>query len=209
MLKTFLASTAIASLVAFGAYAQENPDASSHEDAAGENQMAPANSPTPEAGDDAVLPEAGQTVEDPAAATPDAAGEEGMAPMQAQEEPAAPAGEDMAPMQAQEQPAAPAGTPAEEYTEVDAATLSADDLIGTSIQTFDDQTVATVNDVILNADGKVENVVAEFGGFLGFGARTVLLTMDDIEVLKDPSDNLVVRTDLTPEAIETRPDYEG
>ena len=159
MLKTFLASTAIASLVAFGVYAQENPDASSHEDAAGENQMAPANSPTPETGDDAILPEAGQTAEDPAAASPDpATGEEGMAPMQAQEEPAAPAG-DVAPMQAQEQPAAPAGTPAEEYTEVDVATLSADDLIGTSIQTFDDQTVATVNDVILNADGKVERTI--------------------------------------------------
>jgi hypothetical protein len=131
-----------------------------------------------------------------------------MTPMQAQEEPAAPAGEEMAPMQAQEQPAAPAGEAAE-YTEVDVTTLSADDLIGTSIQTFDDQTIATVNDVILNDEGKVENVVAEFGGFLGFGARTVLLTMDDIEVLKDPNDNLVVRTDLTPEAIETRPDYEG
>jgi hypothetical protein len=207
MLKTFLASTAIATLAAFGAYAQENPDASSHEDAAGENQMAPANSPTPETGDDTILPEAGETAEDPGAASP-ATGEEGMTPMQAQEEPAAPAGEEMAPMQAQEQPAAPAGEAAE-YTEVDVTTLSADDLIGTSIQTFDDQTIATVNDVILNDEGKVENVVAEFGGFLGFGARTVLLTMDDIEVLKDPNDNLVVRTDLTPEAIETRPDYEG
>ena len=66
-----------------------------------------------------------------------------------------------------------------------------------------------MNDVILNAEGQVENVVAEFGGFLGFGARTVLLTMDDIEVLQDPNENLVVRTSLTPEALETRPDYEG
>ena len=88
-------------------------------------------------------------------------------------------------------------------------TLSADDLIGTTIATYDDQSVATVGDVILSAEGQVENVVAEFGGFLGFGARTVLLTMDDIDVLRDPNDNLVVRTNMTPEELETRPDYEG
>ena len=193
MLRTFLATTAIVSLAALGAYAQQSPAAGQP---AGQDQMAPADTPEAQTGDEPILPEA-ETAQEPAAPAPDAGtGEEGTAPMQAQEQP----------------PAGGLGgqPPAEEpYTEVDVTTLSADDLIGTSIQTQDDQAVATVNDVILNADGKVENIVAEFGGFLGFGAKTVLLTMDDIDVLQDPNGNLVVRTDLTPEAIETRPDYEG
>jgi hypothetical protein len=196
MLKTFLATTAIASLAALGVYAQENPDAASHEDSTLEEPMAPANTPEAETGDEPILPEA-ETAQEPAAPMPEAPGgaEEGAAPMQAQEATPPPAGGE---------------PPLEEgYSEVDVTTLSADDLIGTAIQTHDDQSVANISDVILSDQGQVENVVAEFGGFLGFGARTVLLTMDDIDVLQDPNGNLVVRTDLTPEALETRPDYEG
>jgi hypothetical protein len=33
--------------------------------------------------------------------------------------------------------------------------------------------------------------------------------MDEIEVLRDEAGNLVVQTDLTPEALEGRPDYEA
>ena len=85
MLRTFLATTALASLAAFGAYAQEDPAAG--EGAVIEEPMAPANAPTEETGDEPILPEADETAQDPAAPMPDAdaAGEEGTEPMQAQE----------------------------------------------------------------------------------------------------------------------------
>ena len=54
----------------------------------------------------------------------------------------------------------------------------------------------------------MENVVAQFGGFLGFGSNKVLLTMDEIEVMQDEAGNFVVQTALTPELLEGRPDYE-
>jgi PRC-barrel domain len=198
MLKTFLATTAIASLATFGVFAQTS--SSEQTPATVENQLAPADAPAAEA-DGTILPEADESAQDPAAAMPETTAEDA--------DSAAPD----APMQAEDQPAtgiAPAGAPMQEgYTEVDVATLSADNLMGTSIQTHDDESIAEVTDVILSSEGQVENVVAQFGGVLGFGADKVLLSMDDIEVLKDPNDNLVVRTSLTPEELEARPPYEG
>jgi hypothetical protein len=146
--------------------------------------MAPADSAQAET-DGTVVPETDGAAQDPGAAVPGATAQDPGA-------------------------ADPNATmPEEGYTEVDVATLSADDLIGTSIQTRDDQSIAEIGDVILSAEGKVENVVAQFGGVLGFGSNKVLLSMDDIQVLKNPNDSLVVRTDLTPEELQTRPPYEG
>ena len=93
----------------------------------------------------------------------------------------------------------------EGWTTVDVATVSADDLIGADIQIYDQETVASIKDVLLNPDGKVKNVIAQFGGFLGFGDSTVLLTMDEINVAKDADSNLVVLTNLTPDALKGRP----
>jgi hypothetical protein len=195
MLKTFLATTAIASLAALGVSAQDNEQTTPP--AAVENQMAPADTPSSQT-DGTILPKADESAQDPGAAMPDTTAEE-------------PAADPNAPMQAQETPGMGApGQPMDEgYTEVDVATLSTDDLMGTSIKTHDDQGIAEVSDVILSSDGKVENIVAQFGGVLGFGADKVLLSMDDIQVLKDPNGNLVVRTDLSPEELQTRPPYEG
>jgi hypothetical protein len=95
-----------------------------------------------------------------------------------------------------------------DWAPVDLASFSTDRLIGADIVTGDDETVATIEDVVINDDGMVENVVAKFGGFLGFGSNQVLLTMDEIEVMQDADENLLVRTSLTPESIESRPVYE-
>ena len=80
-------------------------------------------------------------------------------------------------------PAAPARHAAGGLEPVDLATISPDTLIGADIRTYDQETVASVEDVLMTADGKVENVVARFGGFLGFGETTVLLTPDEIAVV--------------------------
>lgn len=87
--------------------------------------------------------------------------------------------------------------------------ISTDDLIGAQIQTLDMENIAEVDDVLLGPDGTAESVVATFGGFLGFGSNTVLLTMDEVEVMQDEAGSYVVQTTLTPEALEGRPDYEA
>jgi hypothetical protein len=94
-------------------------------------------------------------------------------------------------------------------TPVEIGEISTDDLIGAPIQNMNFENIAEIDDVLMTPEGAVDNVVATFGGFLGFGTNTVLLTMDEIEVLRDEAGNLVVQTDLTPEALEGRPDYEA
>lgn len=86
--------------------------------------------------------------------------------------------------------------------------ISADKLMGATIKTADGENVATVEDVLVGADGVMESVVAQFGGFLGFGSNKVLLAMNEIEVMQDEAGNLVVHTALTPESLEGRPEYQ-
>jgi hypothetical protein len=95
------------------------------------------------------------------------------------------------------------------FAAVDVTTLSADQLLGSDIVNYENETIATIDDVILTAEGQVDSVVARFGGFLGFGTNRVQLTMDEIEVMQDANEALIVRSQLTPETIEARPAYEG
>jgi PRC-barrel domain len=170
MIKTLLATTALASMLALGAQAQNAP-------AAGADQTAPAaadQTPViPKTADEATAPEpAGSMAQAPATAPMGAA-----PPLK------------------------------EGWTTVDVSTVSADTLIGADIQNYDQDTVASIKDVLLTPEGKVKNVVAQFGGFLGFGDSTVLLSMDEINVAKDADGNLVVLTSLTPDDLKGRPEY--
>jgi hypothetical protein len=107
-----------------------------------------------------------------------------------------------------EPPAVPGPALAEGWSQLGAATISVDRLIGTEIRTYDQETIAAVQDVVLSPDGTIEGVVARFGGVLGFGETTVLLSMDEITVVEDPDERVFVLTDLTPELLEQRPIYE-
>ena len=254
MLKTLLATTAVAALAAVGVQAQDAPAAGGEpptpprlesemapdspmvEDSEAEAEADPAAPAESVAEDPAAKPPAGTMAEDPATETPadtiaeDPAAEtpaDTMAEDPAVETPADtmaedPAAETPADTMAEdpavetpadtmaEDPAAPAGgVPLEEgWSEVDVATISTDSLIGADILTYDQETVASIQDVLLSPDGQAESVVARFGGFLGFGETTVLVTMDELTVVKDADETLFVLTNLTPEALKDRPVYE-
>lgn len=123
--------------------------------------------------------------------------------------PAAPAPMPMAPAVEPATPAAPLdpmAPTASGYTTVDMATLSADQLIGANVIDGADETIASVDDVLI-ANGAVDGIVAKFGGFLGFGSNTVLLTMNEVEAVRDANGTLALRSSLTPEAIEARPEF--
>lgn len=190
MPKTMLATTAIGVLLVSGAYAQTTdpaappaveavPEVAPGEEPAGAAGQAPADAVMPETAGEAG-PEAAETE---APATADVAGE-----ATAERE----------------------GWGLEEgWTRLDWNTVSTDSLIGSEIRNLEGESVATVGDVLLSADGMVESVVARFGGFLGFGETTVLLSMDEVDIVEDADGNALVRTNLTPDLIEGRPQYEG
>lgn len=96
-----------------------------------------------------------------------------------------------------------------EWTATDLATVSTDRLMGANIVNHQNETIATIDDVLISDANAVESIVATFGGVLGFGANKVLIQPDEIEVMQDANGTLMVRTSLTPELIESRPAYEG
>lgn len=210
MLKTFFASTAIATTLGFAALAQEAADPMVKEpDAQAPAEMTPApeaevqrtEPATPMATDPAT-----ETAEDPAmmpdAPATDTADDPGAMPAQPSTETAQEPGEPG-------MMSAPDAGGAQSLTPVLAADLSADKLIGATIQTANAENIAEVDDVLMSPDGTVGSIVAQFGGFLGFGSNKVELTLDEIEVLEDQSGAFVVQTDLTPEALEGRPEYQA
>lgn len=97
----------------------------------------------------------------------------------------------------------------EGYTATDLATVSTDRLIGTNVVNHAGETIASIDDVLINPQGTVDGIVVTFGGVLGFGGSKVVLQPTEVQVMEDANQALVVRTDLTPEAIEARPAYEG
>jgi PRC-barrel domain len=234
MRRTFLATTALASMFAFGVVAQEAADpAAPATDAPPEvmpaDPAAPAVQPDVEAADDAMpadpaIPEADTATDEVAPADPAMPEADTATDDMAPADPVTDTAEEVAPdaspgMDTAQEPAAPGAAPLDPATTTDlgpvltpvtTAELSADRLIGASIQTMNGENIAEVEDVLMAADGTtVENVVAQFGGFLGFGSNKVLLTMDEIEVMQDEAGTLVVQTSLTPESLEGRPDYEA
>ena len=98
----------------------------------------------------------------------------------------------------------------EGQTRVSLDTVSADMLLGADITTETGETIATVDDVLLDDSGVVEHVVAQFGGFLGFGQQTVLLGADNVDIVTTAEDDApIIRTNLTPEVLEAMPEYDA
>lgn len=220
MMKHILATTALATLLATGLNAQTEPATDPAQDPA-----APIVEGTEGTMDEPIVEGTEGTAEgavDSPAATPEVVQDEPMAPDAATPDVAqetAPMDDADDPMVAEPmddadptlaEPLDGAADPmvAGDWAPIDLTTISTDQLIGADIVTYDNETIATIEDVLISDDGQVENLVARFGGFLGFGANRVLLTPDEVEVMQDANEALLVRSDLTPEAVEGRPEYE-
>ena len=75
--------------------------------------------------------------------------------------------------------AAPATTQAARHMRDDQ--LRASKLIGASVYDPTDQKIGTVDELVLNPDGKVADVVIGVGGFLGAGEKRVAVPMADLK----------------------------
>jgi len=201
MMKHILATTALATLLATGLQAQTEPATDPAQDPAApivEGEGGTMGAPVGVEGAEETTPEVVQ--DEPLApdstTTPDVAQD------------AEPMEDAVDPMIAEPMDDAADPMVAEDWAPIDLTTISSEQLIGADIVTYDNETIATIEDVLISDDGQVENLVARFGGFLGFGSNSVLLTVDEVEVMQEADESLLVRTNLTPEGIETRPVYE-
>ncbi|MGE3711196.1 MAG: PRC-barrel domain-containing protein, partial [Hyphomicrobiaceae bacterium] len=65
------------------------------------------------------------------------------------------------------------------------ADLRASNLIGTKIYNAQNESIGSINDLLLDSSGSIDRVVVGVGGFLGMGERNVALKFSDVDVRKD------------------------
>ncbi len=94
------------------------------------------------------------------------------------------------------------------YMAVDMATLSADKILGANIYDASGQSVGSVTDLVLDGEDSISAAVVDIGGFLGIGARTVALPIDEAKFqVNEMGENLRIDTVMTREQIEGLPEY--
>jgi hypothetical protein len=100
--------------------------------------------------------------------------------------------------------------PAEGFQRADLATLTVDELTSAVVYDRFDERVSGIRDVLLSGDGtSVEAVLIDIGGFLGLGARTVAVGMDQLEIFYDAQrDDIRVYLAMTEQELEALPEYQ-
>ena len=86
-----------------------------------------------------------------------------------------------------------------------ATTIHSDDLIGAAVRNEQDETIGTVDGLLISTGARVEGVVLDVGGFLGIGSRQVVVTMDQLSMIGDD----LRLTDATRESLKKLPPYQG
>ncbi|WP_258869546.1 PRC-barrel domain-containing protein [Paracoccus thiocyanatus] len=69
------------------------------------------------------------------------------------------------------------------------------------------QDIAKVNDIVLDDSGQVVGYIADIGGFLGIGAKKVLLGVDAIHLITIGNDTFFA-TNYTKAELEALPDFD-
>jgi len=158
-------------------------------------------------GTDGMTTTDGMAPADPAMAPADPA----MAPADPAVAPADPA---MAPADPAMAPAAtnddamPMTMPREGYETIEFEALTADNLTGATVIGPDGDDIAEVGDILLTADGEIDAMMVDFGGFLGLGQKTVAVALDNLEFASNENGDLVIYSDFTREQLEAQPEYD-
>ena len=66
--------------------------------------------------------------------------------------------------------------------------------------------IGEVNDILLDADGKIAAVIVGVGGFLGVGEKDVAVPFNALKVTEKDNDRYLVMN-TTKEALESAPGY--
>jgi sporulation protein YlmC with PRC-barrel domain len=87
--------------------------------------------------------------------------------------------------------------------------MLASTLIGTEVNNGANQSLGEINDVLIDADGRLKAVVVGVGGFLGIAERDVAVPWDAFGVSRDEEQDLLLRLDVSREQLEKAPEFES
>jgi sporulation protein YlmC with PRC-barrel domain len=104
-------------------------------------------------------------------------------------------------------PAAPATTmPAAPLATAPApGAIKGSTLINMDVRNSADEKIGDINDVIVAADGKVQQVIISVGGFLGVGTRKVAVAWNDVKV---DTDKDVAWVNMSKQQLEQAPPFQ-
>ena len=90
-------------------------------------------------------------------------------------------------------------------------TLTADKLDDANVYGLNGEEIGEIDEIILTADGQIDRVVLEVGGFLGIGEREVAVPFDRMTILRRTgvADDFRIYIDSTQERLEALPEYEA
>jgi sporulation protein YlmC with PRC-barrel domain len=107
-----------------------------------------------------------------------------------------------------------ADQPREEVlTRREAGQMRSDELVGSDVLDAAGDNVASVNELLIDRDGRVAAILIRVGGILGIGATTVALPWDSFEIHRIGEEGVFedafeVRTHMTREQLEDAPEFE-
>jgi sporulation protein YlmC with PRC-barrel domain len=202
-MRNLLMTTALAAPLLFGpAFAQQTP-AEQPTDATQEQQQQ-----QPPAADPASDPGATDPTDEPDADDPAAPAEPGPAGQPpATDAPADDDADDDAETADAPADAPPAAdVPAAVVDRMEPNELRGDWIIGTSVTSPGDETIGTIQDLIVDAEtGQVTAAVLGVGGFLGIGAKNIAVDWNQLQIDYDGRE---ITLDMTREQADAAPDFE-
>jgi len=84
---------------------------------------------------------------------------------------------------------------------------SAEELIGSTVYSNQDDDLGEVSDVVVSGTGQVDAIVIDVGGFLGIGAKPVALEVTSVDIRRDENGDPRLYTSYTQETLEALPEY--
>lgn len=86
--------------------------------------------------------------------------------------------------------------------------VSANTYIGQSVYNASNESIGSVNDLILKKDGGMVAAIVGVGGFLGIGEKNVAVPMDKITIAQNTQDGSVkLTTSETAESLKAAPEF--
>ncbi len=86
-------------------------------------------------------------------------------------------------------------------------TVSVSDLMGLNIRNAANETIGEIKDVVMSADGKVQEVIVGVGGFLGMGERYVSIGWNQLRIGRGSDNAFAAHISATAEQLKAMPAY--
>jgi hypothetical protein len=85
--------------------------------------------------------------------------------------------------------------------------LASKNLIGAKVTGPTNETVGSINDLLVEKDGKITAAVIGVGGFLGIGQKNVAVPFNSLQLARDADNNDKVAMPFTKDELKQAPDF--